>query len=392
MSEKKVITKKDYVSNFTLIGAPKISEDYTFKIDEKSTKSNWIYNSLNLGVDCGERHGVIYCELMGGYSEDGENKVFAHGKKEDGSDDFESQIVVDWEDRFNDEILEEIGDLSFITVGLEKTDKDKTFYKKFLSAYDAIAYIKEHLSEDMVVNVKGNIKYSTYNDAVQVKKNITSIVLSKVDDASKYAARFTQTILIDKDSASLKNIDKDKGVLYVDARVLDYVKEVNGIEVKGQYPYNKQFEFEMDFSNEAQCKKIMEKLFKVKKGITQITFEGEFIEGGAVVTATWDDLPKDIQDLVEMGVYSEEEALAKCTANGNRERRMVLKKPQIKLVGNDDNKVPVIQMFRERYTEEDLVLDYLYDNKKSNAKDDKPPFDTEEESEEDDSMSWLNNL
>ena len=392
MSEKKVITKKDYVSNFTLVGTPKISEDYTFKIDEKSTKSNWIYNSLNLGVDCGERHGVIYCELMGGYSEDGENKVFAHGKKEDGSDDFESQIVVDWEDRFNDEILEEIGDLSFITVGLEKTDKDKTFYKKFLSAYDAIAYIKEHLSEDMVVNVKGNIKYSTYNDAVQVKKNITSIVLSKVDDASKYAARFTQTILIDKDSASLKNIDKDKGVLYVDARVLDYVKEVNGIEVKGQYPYNKQFEFEMDFSNEAQCKKIMEKLFKVKKGITQITFEGEFIEGGAVVTATWDDLPKDIQDLVEMGVYSEEEALAKCTANGNRERRMVLKKPQIKLVGNDDNKVPVIQRFEERYTEEDLVLDYLYDNKKSNAKDDKPPFDTEEESEEDDSMSWLNDL
>ena len=392
MSEKKVITKKDYVSNFTLVGTPKISEDYTFKIDEKSTKSNWIYNSLNLGVDCGERHGVIYCELMGGYSEDGENKVFAHGKKEDGSDDFESQIVVDWEDRFNDEILEEIGDLSFITVGLEKTDKDKTFYKKFLSAYDAIAYIKEHLSEDMVVNVKGNIKYSTYNDAVQVKKNITSIVLSKVDDASKYAARFTQTILIDKDSASLKNIDKDKGVLYVDARVLDYVKEVNGIEVKGQYPYNKQFEFEMDFSNEAQCKKIMEKLFKVKKGITQITFEGEFIEGGAVVTATWDDLPKDIQDLVEMGVYSEEEALAKCTANGNRERGMVLKKPQIKLVGNDDNKVPVIQRFEERYTEEDLVLDYLYDNKKSNAKDDKPPFDTEEESEEDDSMSWLNDL
>ena len=182
MSEKKVITKKDYVSNFTLIGTPKISEDYTFKIDEKSEKSNWVYNSLNLGIDCGERYGVIYCELMGGYSEENENKVFAHGKKDDGSDDFEKQIVVDWEDRFNDEVLEEIGDLSFITVGLEKTNEGKTFYKKFLSAYDAIAYIKEHLTEDVVVNVKGNLKYSTYNDNVQVRKNITSIVLSKVDD------------------------------------------------------------------------------------------------------------------------------------------------------------------------------------------------------------------
>ena len=388
--EKKTITKKDYVSNFTLIGTPKISEDYTFKIDEKSEKSNWVYNSLNLGIDCGERHGVIYAELMGGYSEEGENKIYAHGKNADGSDNFEAQITVDWEDRFNDDVLEEIGELSFITVGLEKTDKGQTFYKKFLSAYDAIAYIKEHLSEDVVVNVKGNLKYSTYNDAVQVRKNINSIVLSKVDDASKYAARFTQTILIDKDSASLKNIDKDKGVMYVDARVLDYVKEVNGVEVKGQYPYKKQFEFEMDFSNEAQCKKIMDKLFKVKKGITQITFEGELIEGGAVVTATWDDIPDDIKDLVEMGVYTKEDALAKCTANGSRERRMVLKKPQIKLVGDD--KVPVIQRFEERYTEEDLVLDYLYDDKKSNAKDSKPPFDADDDSDDDDSMSWLNNL
>ena len=392
MSEKKVIKKTDSVSNFTLIGSPKISDDYTFKIDEKSTNSNWVYNSLNLGIDCGERYGVIYAEMMGGYSEENENKVFAHGKKDDGSDDFDKQIIVDWDDRFDDDVLEEIGDLSFITVGLEKTDKGSTFYKKFLSAYDAIAYIKEHLTEDMVVNVKGNLKYSTYNDNTQVRKNITSIVLSKVDDAANYKATFTQTILIDKDSASLKadNIDKDKGVMYVNARVLDYVKEVNGIEVKGQYPYPKRFEFAMDFSNEAACKKIMEKLFKVKKDVTQITFEGEFVEGGAVVTATWDDLPDDIKEFVEMGIFTEEEALAKCTANGNRERRMVLKKPQIKLVGDD--KTPAIQKFEQRYTEDDLTLDYLYDNKNNKSDDDKPPFDVEDESAEDDSMSWLNNL
>ena len=393
MADKKMITKKDWVSNFTLMGKPKISEDYTFKIDEKSEKSSWVYNSLNLGVDCGEKHGVVYAEMMGGYSDENENKIFAHGKKEDGSDDFEQQILVDWDDRFNDEVLEEIGDLSFITVGLEKTSEGKTFYKKFLSAYDAIAYIKEHLTEDMVVNVRGNLKYSEYNGNVQVRKNITSVALSKADDPSKYAARFTQTILLDKDSASLKsdNIDKDKGVMYVNTRVLDYVKEVNGVEVKGQYPYNKRFEFAMDFSNEVQCKKIMEKLFKVKKGVTQATFEGEFVEGGAVVTATWDDIPDEIKDLVEMGVFTQEEALAKCTANGGRECRMVLKKPMIKLVGDD--KVPVVQKFEERYTEDDLVLDYLYKNN-SNVETptdedaDGLPFDTDS----DDSMDWLKGL
>lgn len=386
MSEKKVIKKSDWIANFTLVGKP-IVNDYTFKIDEHSERSKWVYNSMNLGIDCGNAFGTVYCECMGGYSEENENKIYAHGKKDDGSDDFESSIIVDWNDRDNEDILEEIGQLSFVTVGLEKTDKGKTYYKRFLSPYDMIAYIKEHLTEDMVVNVKGNLKYSEYNGNVQVRKNVTSIVLSKVEDPSDYKAVFTQSILIDKDSASLKNIDKDKGVMFIDAKVLDYLKEKDGIEVKGQYPYNKQFEFPMDFSNQAQCKKIMDRLFKVKKGVTQINFDGEFIEGGAVATATWDDVPDDIKDLVDMGVYTKEEALTKCTVNGNRERRMVLKKPYIKHVGDDDKKVPVLSIYPERYEESDLVLDYLYQNKN----DDEPPFD-EEESDSDNSMDWLNAL
>ena len=391
MSEKKTIQKSDWRSRFMLIGKPIIG-DFTFKMDERSEKSNWIYNALNLGVDCGENAGNIYCELMGGYSADNTNVIYAFSKKEENSESPRQQIVVDWDDRFNDEVLEQIDDMSFISVGLEKTDKGKLFVKKFLSAYDAIAYVKDHLSENMIVNVSGNLKYSTYNDNVQVRKNITSIVLSKVENPSDFKATFTQSVLIDKDSASLKNINKDKGVMYVDTKVLDYIKEVDGIEVKGQYPYCKQFEFPMNFADEAQCKKIMDKLFKVKRGYyNQITFEGAFIEGGAVVTATWDDIPDDIKDLVEMGVYTKEEALAKCTANGNRERRMVLIRPSIEFVGEE--KKVVVQKFEERYTEDDLALDYVFNNDKSNNKDDKAPFDAdEEETGTDNNMDWLANL
>ena len=385
--DKKAINKTEWVSNFNLIGKPVIN-DYTFKINEKSEKSNWIYNALNLGIDCGEKHGVVYSEMLGGYSEDNESKIFVRGKDDNNQDDFNKQIIVSWEDRFNDEVLKKIGDMSFLTCGLEKTSEGKTYYKKFLSAYDAIAYVKEHLTEDMVVNVKGRLAYSTYNDNTQVRKTITSIVLSKVDDPSNYKATFTQSVLIDKDSASLKDIDKDRGIMYVNTRVLDYVKEVNGIEVKGQYPYHKQFEFELDLSNEKLCKTVYEKLFKVKKDITQINFEGEFIEGGAVTTVTWDDVPDDIKDLVAMNLYTKEDALAKCTANRNRERRMVLKKPAIKLVGED--KVPVVQKFEGKYTEDDLVLDYLNDFNPVDD-DEELPFATDD-TESDDSMSWLNSL
>ena len=381
----KVIKKENWVSNFTLIGKPKIN-DYTFKIDEISEKSNWRYSSLNLGVDCGEKFGVVYCEMMGGYSEEGSSVIYAHGKNDDGSDNFEEQIIVDWDDRNNEEILETIGDLSFITVGLEKTDKGKTFYKKFLSAYDAIAYIKEHIDEDTVVNVKGTLKYSTYNDKTQCKKVINSIALSKADDASKYTARFTQSMLLDKDSASLKTVDKEKGIMYVDARVLDYVKEINGNEIKGQYPFPKQFEYIFpDLSNAEQCKKIMDKLFKVKKGITQATFEGDLIEGGAVVTATLDDIPDDIKELIECGVFTEEEALVKCSSNGNREQRMIIRKPMIRLV--DDDKQPVAQIFPEKYTEEDLVFDF------NNSQEvEKAESGTTATVATSDDMSWLDNL
>lgn len=387
-NEKNVITKSDWVSNFTLIGEAKVN-DYTFKIDEHSNKSSWIYNSMNLGIDCGEKFGCVYAELMGGYSEDRENIIYVHGKDENGNDDFGQTFTVDFEDRLNDEVLESVGDLCFITVGLEKTDKGKTYYKNFLSAYDAIAYVQEHLEDGMVVNVRGRLQYSIYNDNVQVRKTIQSIVLSNVDDPSKYVARFTQSVLLDKDSASLKDVDKDKSVMYVNARVLDYLKELNGVEIRGQYPYNVTFEFPMDLTKQETCKKIYEKLFKVKKNVRQVTFEGEFVEGGAVVQTSWEDVPDDIKDLVEIGVYSKEEALQKCSANGSRERRMLLKKPHIKLVGDD--KTPVIQVFDDKYTEDELIID----TGAAEEDEEEVPFDEDKssnESSDDDSMSWLDEL
>ena len=384
--EKKTITRDNWLSSFGLIGVAKVN-DFTFKLDEQSEKSSWIYNSLNLGIDCGETHGVVYTELLGGYSADGENVIYAHGKKDDGSDDFEQQIQVAWEDRNNDDVLEKIGDLCFLTVGLETTNKGKTYYKKFLSAYDAIAYIHDHLEDGTVVNVRGTLRYSMYNGNVQVRKNIQSIVLSKADDASKYNARFTQTLLLNSESAALKgdHIDKDRGVMFVDARVLDYAKEIDGTEIKGQFPFKKTFEYKMDFTKPEVCKKIMEKVFKIRKGVTQITFEGVFIEGGAVVTATLDDIPDDIKDLIECGVYTEEEALARCSTAGSREQHMILTKPYIRMIEGK----PVLQRFDEKYTEEELSFDISSDDDDDDD-DGVAPWNGADDTG--DAMDWLNAL
>lgn len=386
--ERKVLDKSNWTQSFNLIGEVASINEYTFNIDKKSEKSDWVYNSLNLNVDCGSVSGKVNCELMGGYgSERNNNVVYVHGKDEDGKDDFKNQYKIDWEDRFDESILEDIGDLCFLTVGLEKDSKDKTFYKKFLTPYDAIAYIHEYLKEGMVVNVKGQIKYSVYNGSLQTKKEINSIVLSS-KTSEEYRASFTQTMLLDRDSVTKDSLDKDKGVIRVDAYILEKFKEYNGWDLtedgknKGGLfvPLRKTFEYEINKDRPDLTDKVSKKFFDVKKGtVTQATFEGLFVESGSVVTITEEMLRQDpryseIVELIDLEVYTLEEGLAKCTVNGAKERRMIIRKPSVKMVGEEDNKMPEIQRIEEKYSEEDITELYFLSEKDSEEDDEEVPF------------------
>lgn len=438
--ETNKLSKKGWVSNFNLIGRAKIN-DYTYKIDEKAEKSDWVYNTLNLGVDCGN-NGTIYCEMMGGYGAERDNVIYVHGKKEDKSDDFENRYTIDWVDRNDESITEDVGDMCFLTVGLEKDKNEKTFAKKFLSEYDAIAYIKEHLEDGMIVNVKGSLQYSSYNDNIQTKKIISSVFLSKADtiraeikekdnqieitskklselkdknsnESEKYIkslnrfkdekteleekfkkeykpkSTFTQTMLLRKDSVGKP--DKEKGVLPIYATVIDYTKMWGNKEVKTFVPFNKTFEYECDLANTELLKKIVSKLFKVKKNLTEITFEGDLIEGGAVVTATEDDLTEDIKDLIDLHIMSIEEALDKCVEGTSREKRMVIRKPLIKMVGEDGEKTPQVQKFEDKLTEDDLILDFMIASDDEDDENDQYE-DVSNNSTSDDDLSFLDLL
>lgn len=384
--EEKAVLKKGQAS-FQFIGEAKVN-DYTFKIDEQSD-SGWIYNVMNLGIDCGNGN-VVYADMMGGYSSVNDSVVYVHGKKENDAgkevDDYDNRFSVDWDDRFDQDIIDQIGNQSFITVGLEKDAKDKTFAKKFLSAYDAIEYIKEHLTEGTVINVKGNLKYSMYQDSIQVKKEVTSVYLSKADDPSKYSATFQQTILVDKDS--IGKYDKETGSFPITAYIVDYVGKYgqDKIEIKQNVVFPKVFQFEVAESNLEKGAKLLAKMFKAKKdNVNEITVEGNIVEGQAKVNITIDDVPEDIRELIELGAYTEEEALAKCAVGNTREKKMLIKKPVIRLVGEGDTKTPVVLRTDDKYKFSDLVfLSQLLPNEdeEEKNKNDEPPFDKEEESSE----------
>lgn len=394
MAEK--IIKSDWASSFVLIGKPKIDQ-FTYEMNKQSAKSSWTYNKMALNVDCGEKHGVIRASMMGGYSPDRESFIYVHGKDENGNDDFKNSFQIAWEDRLNESILEEVGDACFIKIKIEKTIDGKLFEKKFLSEYDAIKYLNEYLTNDMVVSVGGGLNYSFFDGRVVVQKNIKRITLrDDVELPTGYKAAFTQSILVDNDSVNLTKdgVNAEKGTVYVDARVLDYLKEYNGVEVRGQFPFNKRFEYVMNLGNKDQCKTIVNNLFKSKKGVNQITFEGEFIESGATVVPTVEDLPEDIQYLIKIGVYTEEDAIKECSTGGNTERRMVLIKPQLKAVKNGDEESRVPQIFKDRFTQEELILDCMTAANDSDDDDDDLPWDDDNQSSvsADDDMDWLNSV
>lgn len=380
---------------FTLIGKAKVT-DKTFNLDN-SYDSGWTDNQMYLGVDCGNGN-MVYGEMRGGFFPDDDNILRGFSKDDKDDDGKSKQVEIAWEDRFDEELLDTIADTSFITVGVEKDVKGKTVYKKFLSAYDAVEYLDEHLEDGMVVNVKGNIGYSEYEDNVTVKKEITSIVLSKVEDEADFKATFTQTILLGFDSIGKK--DPEKNTIALNAYVVDYVgkPKIDGkkVEIKKNITYPKTFEVAINDNPEITAK-MLQKFFKVKKkgSINVLTVMGNLIEGAAIVNITDDDIPDDIKELIEMGLYSEEEAKAKCAVGGNnRERRMVILKPDITYVGQDDERKPTVAFEEAKYEDTDL---YFYEQALNDAgvevnDTDDGGSDSDEVSEEDDLLAMLDNM
>ena len=374
---------------FNLIGRVKVT-DKTFNLDN-SYDSGWTDNSMYVGVDCGNGN-TVYAEMRSGFFPDKDNVIRAYSKDEKDDAGKSKSVEIAWEDRLDESLYDSISDSSFLTVGVEKDVKDKTVYKKFLTAYDAVEYLNEHLEDGMIVNVKGTIGYSEYEGNVSTKKEITSIVLSKIDDEADFKATFSQTILVDSKSIGKKN--DDKGTMELAAYVVDYVgkPKIDGekIEVKKNVTYPKTFEVAINDENPEITAKMLQRFFKPKKGkITEITVTGNLVEGGSTVNITEDDIPDDIKELIEMGLYSEEEAEKKiAVGNGNRERRMIIVKPDITYVGTGDDRKPTVAFEDGKYDEDDLYFyeQALLDAGAEPSSDDDTDSENEETSSEDDDL------
>ena len=374
--------------NFTLIGKAKLGQ-YSFKIDEQSKRSSYIYSQANLTLKTKE--GEISASVMGGYNPEKDNVIYAFTK---GNKDNKGQsITVSWEDRFDEEIIETVADMKLFKAGISKKEDGSIEYVKFLHPYDFISHLEQHMVDGEVYVVRGELQYQEYNGEMQIKKNITSVTLAKeeiANDTEAHEAKFSTTILTDNNF--LGKPDKETMTVIVDAYVVDFfneynkqeiVRTLNGKEKKGlTMPVSMSFNFKI--AKDMETTKKLLKYLKPKRGaVTEIVMEGIFSKSQGELKGeelTIDDLDDDIKFMVEIGAYSLEEALGKVNfVYGEKTpEKMFLTRPAIKKVeGKDGSSTLTFNYTPDKYNEEDLIIENILEV--NNAK-----FKTNEEDEEED--------
>lgn len=354
-------------SYITVVGKAKVT-DKTFSLDQNSKTSDYIYSRLNLGVETAEGN-VIYGEMMGGYSPSANYPIKARTKPVDGKSE---NVDIAWADRLNETIIATLNSFSTLSIGLIREgdapaegeeDKRKLVVKDFLSAYDAIPYIQEHLKDGMMIMVKGSYTFRKYKDEDQKGFQISDIYLSKQEEGF---ANFVQTVLIDEDSISKQSLKdaKTTGEIVVNTRAVDYVGKIDGKKIGKNMTFNLPIHVKVDKEKPEVTEKIVSSLFKVKKGkIREIAIEGQILEGyeQSEVSAKDMEISSDVKELIAMGLYTMEEAQEKMTVRGNKVSKMLFTRPFI-LKDKEDPKKIKMDVSDDKYVPEDLIVSLEKDN------------------------------
>lgn len=179
----------------------------------KKTKTGKDFRAVNFGCMYDDKK-TIYMSLNGMP----QNDVY-FSKKNPSTNKTETKKV-SWANRntFSEDGWRLIG----TNLGLTKTtdsEGKEVNDKKSLTAFDACAYIKEYMRDDMSTFIRGNIEFSSYtNDKGEIRRSIKyipgqislckAVDFEEYDEINKPTHDFTQTIVfmgIDKEQADGKD-------------------------------------------------------------------------------------------------------------------------------------------------------------------------------------------
>lgn len=348
---------KKRISNVAVGGKVKVT-DKSFELDKVSSGG---YNYSRMGLSINIEDGVsVFGTLMGGFSTNKKNTVYSFSKASE-------KMEIDWADRKIEKIVENVAEFSLYKAGLEREENGDLIIKKFMSAYDFIEYVNEHLEDGSEVIVRGGFAFQEYNDEDQRSFEVQSIMLQrtpKEGEDYKHFANFTQTILLDEYSfKKITTTDAKAGQVVIQAKAIDYMSKRKGKVFKKMVPFSLPIVVKINKENADATKKILDVLFKVKKGVVrEMTIEGTILEGydKAQVSDKDMELSPEVKELIELGLYTNEEAKEKLTVKGSKVSELIFTKPFIQKDKDNANKV-IFDLDDSKYTPQDLARPFQED-------------------------------
>lgn len=267
-----------------------------YKPEETSKKNpSYKFARLTSYLRVNDQRHII--NLMGGFSPTTKFYTF---------DSDGGSKIVNFSDRFDEKVIGDIPINNFRTIDFKTEDKEQV---KFLSDFDFIRSIPEHIKSGALVRMRGEVTFSEYQGEVQKNFNVKNIIVLQEPDytntVSDYAHNFKLNFntLLNKHSFNAKDIvENEDGTLEVKLTTFFYVKKSADKKEVYDYPIY----FKCKSKNPEQTKKDFEKYFGTDK-VVKIGFVGNLFNGKIMKEVdTVDEINAKLEEMKNSGVVSEE--------------------------------------------------------------------------------------
>lgn len=231
-------------------------------------------------------------------------------------------------------------ELDTLGVTTDKEAKDRIVesqkkHQEFLTGYDMMNAVKAMLESGEFNGKKFHITRTRINESWNPKNNqfyetLEPVAIYLTDDSADEYATMTVDFYYGKDCVEE---DKENNRLLISGWVFNYV---NNKSFKKNVFIPKTIVFTPNTTDKDKAKKqieFMKKKFTVKDDkLKCVNVDLDMVDGSPRVAVTLKDLPEDIQDSVELGIMTEEEALRDHASGsyirGERVRELRFTKPR----------------------------------------------------------------
>lgn len=353
MENTTATTMKTTLGYFDVVGDITIdAKSFTLNQPGKNN-ANWIQNIFNPKIEADGKS--MFMRFSSGYDAVKGKTIYARSKAE-------TSLEIPFADRNNPNMVSLVDEKSFIRVGTHKEmmkemkdgkETGKEYlgwsYKNFLDTFDLVQFLEQAmpLASKVKVQIRGKIKFGTYNGEVNRNYEIQTILLltgnEEVGKEMQPKLEFTQSVLLTNGCVDISKLEEE-GIATINSLVMvKEKKEFKTIPVKLLMKAN-------DDKQKAMYTKLIELYFnipedKVRRMKVECIFEVGYVAGNI----TEAELPDEAKELIDLGVYSIEEVM-KMYANKERVDNLLIKRPHMQIV----NEKPKVDMSDEEYTIQDL--------------------------------------